>query len=67
MGLILTIVVAVVELVLAGAIYTSVAAPERAPFGLDQMPLVWRLSLLVAWSLVCGVVLQTYGVVSGSH
>jgi hypothetical protein len=66
-GLILTIVVAVVELLLAGAIYTSVAVPERAPLGLEQMPLVWRLSLLVAWSLVCGVVLQTYGVVLGSH
>jgi hypothetical protein len=66
-GLILTIVVAVVELVLAGAIYTSVAAPKRAPLGLEQMPLVWRLSLLLAWSLVCGVVLQTYGVASGNH
>ena len=67
MGLILTIVVAVVELVLAGAIYTSVAVPERAPFGLEQMPLVWRLFLLVAWSIVCGVVLQTYGVAAGNH
>jgi len=66
-GLILTIVVVVVELVLAGAIYTSVAVPERAPLGLGQMPLAWRLSLLVAWSLVCGVVLQTFGVVSGNH
>ena len=67
MGLTLTIVVSLVELVLAGAIYTSVAAPDRTPLGLEQMPLVWRLLLLVAWSLVCGVVLQTYGVTSGNH
>ena len=67
MGLTLTIVVACVELVLAGSIYTSVAVPERTPFGLDKMPLVWRLLLLLSWSLVCGVMLQTYGVAFRNH
>ena len=67
MGLTLTIVVAFVELALAGAIYTSVAVPKRAPLGLEQVPLRWRLLLLLAWSLVCGVLLQTYGVTSGNH
>jgi hypothetical protein len=53
------------ELGLAGAVYVSVAAPERAPWHLEKIPLVWRLLGLLAWSVVAGVVLQFAGTVSG--
>lgn len=57
--------VALSELVLAGAIFVSVAAPDRAPFNLADFPLWWRLMGLLSWSIVAGATIQLTGVVSG--
>ena len=50
------------ELALAGAIYVSVAAPDRLPEDLRSIPLRWRLVALFGWSVMSGVVIQLMGV-----
>ena len=50
------------ELVFAGAIYVSVAAPDRMPEKLNSIPLRWRLMALFGWSVMSGVVIQLMGV-----
>ena len=49
------------ELVLAGVIYVSVAAPDRVPEPVRRTPLYWRLFALLGWSFVVGAMLQLAG------
>ena len=51
-------VVVVVELGLAGAVFITVADPDRAALGLEKVPVLWRLMLLFLWSIITGLVLQ---------
>ncbi len=67
MAIWVAMVAALVELAVAGAIYVSVVAPERAPLGIWQVPLRWRLGLLFCLSILCGAVLQLAGVIHRSH
>jgi hypothetical protein len=60
----LTGLVALSELCLAGVIYVSVAAPDRTPFRLAEIPLFWRLLGLLAWSIFSGALIQLTGTVS---
>ena len=46
------------ELALAGVIYVSVAAPDRVPERVRQIPLYWRLLVLLAWSFIAGLMIQ---------
>ena len=49
------------ELALAGVIYVSVAAPDRVPQRVRQIPVCWRLCALLAWSFVAGSMIQLMG------
>ena len=51
-------VVSVVELVLAAAVFVTIADPNRSAANLEKVPVVWRLTLLYLWSLVTGLAIQ---------
>ena len=50
------------ELVIAGLMYVSVAAPDRVP-KLSQIPLWWRMVALLGWSVTAGGFIQLAGVI----
>jgi hypothetical protein len=54
-------VVGLAELGLALMVFLSVLAPDRAPRGLAQIPLYWRLSFLLFSSVIAGAVIQLAG------
>jgi len=61
MAMILAALVALVQLVLAAAVFASVAEPKRSWMSLEKVPLRWRLFALLAWSILTGIVLQVGG------
>lgn len=60
-------VAALIEISVAAAVYVSVVAPERAPFQVGRLPLLFRLGLLFVLSILCGATLQLMGVIHRSH
>ena len=67
MAIWVALVAAAVELVVAGSVYISVVAPQRAPQWVGRTPLAWRLGLLFMLSILCGATLQLAGVIHRSH
>ena len=49
------------ELVLAGVIFVSVAAPDRVPERVRRTPVYWRLLTLLGWSFAAGAMIQLMG------
>ena len=67
MEILVAIGVGFLQLGATGAIFISFAAPERAPFGLGEIPAGWRLIVLFCVSILSGIVIQLAGVYHRLH
>ncbi len=60
-AVVLAVCVSLIELVLAAAVFVSIAAPERSFLAMDRVALPWRLFALLSWSVLTGMALQLGG------
>lgn len=60
--ILVAIVVGLIQMTFAGAVFVSMVLPERAPQVLKGVPLGWRLLTLLCVSILCGIIIQLAGV-----
>ncbi len=67
MAIFVAMLAAMVEIAVASVVYISVAAPGRLPRWVGEVPVFWRLILLLVVSVLCGMCIQLMGVSHRSH